>query len=121
MNVQNFQEFALPALIVAFFVWRIYRFKKIKKLVPGYLKQGAIIVDVRSNSEFSQGANAISLNIPLSELNSRAKEFDKEKIIILCCASGSRSSVALGILKKNGFKNVVNAGPWTNTITKELC
>jgi hypothetical protein len=24
--------------------------------------------------------------------------------------------MAVGILKKNGFKSVINAGPWTNTL-----
>jgi rhodanese-related sulfurtransferase len=41
---------------------------------------------------------------------------DKSKTIILCCASGTRSGMAFGILKKNGFKNILNAGAWNNTL-----
>ena len=45
---------------------------------------------------------------------SRLKELDKNKPIVVCCASGARSEAALRILKQNGFAEVINAGPWTN-------
>ncbi|MGE5086409.1 MAG: rhodanese-like domain-containing protein [Bacillota bacterium] len=117
MNIESLQPYLLPALVVAFLVWRFFRFKKVKGEIPQLLNQGALVVDVRSPSEFQQGARPGSLNIPLGELETRAKELDKNKTIILCCASGTRSGMALGILKKNGFQHVINAGPWTNTLS----
>jgi rhodanese-related sulfurtransferase len=36
--------------------------------------------------------------------------------VVVCCASGTRSAAAAAILKARGFKEVVNAGPWTNTL-----
>ena len=53
----------------------------------------------------------------LEEPKEVAKDLDRSKTIILCCASGTRSAAAMGILKKHGFENLLNAGPWTNTLT----
>ena len=77
---------------------------------------GAVVVDVRTPAEYKLGSSPGSINIPLDILPVRLNELDKSKKIILCCASGGRSGMAVGILKNNGFSDVVNAGPWTNTI-----
>lgn len=117
MNAQELQNYLIPAAVVLFFGWRFFKFKKTKSMIPQYLTQGAVIVDVRSPGEFSQGASPLSINIPLGDIQKRAKELDKNKPIILCCASGARSGAAVGILKAQGFNTVINAGPWTNTLT----
>lgn len=116
MDFQNYQDYLFPALLIGYFAWRFYSGKKVKSKLPELLKNGAIIVDVRSAAEFKQCSNPMSRNIPLGDLNSRYKELDKNKTIILCCASGSRSGMAVGILKAQGFANVMNAGSWTNTL-----
>jgi rhodanese-related sulfurtransferase len=116
MNFENYQSFIFPLIIVTFFGYRIYRFKMIKNKLPILLKEGAILIDVRSKGEYESGHNPLSINIPLDLLNSESNKFDKAKTILLCCASGTRSGIAVGILKKNGFKNVMNAGPWSNTL-----
>jgi phage shock protein E len=85
--------------------------------LPKLLKEGDILIDVRTKSEYSQGHNPQSINIPLDQLNSESTKIDKTKTIILCCASGTRSGMAVGILKKNGFKHVMNAGSWNNTLS----
>ena len=87
-------------------------------MIPKLLENGGVVVDVRSAGEFSQGSCPGSINIPLNEIGARAKELDQNKPVILCCASGTRSGMAVGILKRSGFKNVINAGPWTNTVVK---
>lgn len=110
------ESYILPILVIGFFGFKMYKFQSLRKKIPGLLEGGAIVVDVRSVSEFKAGARPGSLNIPLQELNSRYKELDTTKTIILCCASGTRSGIAVGVLKKNGLNNVVNAGPWTNTL-----
>lgn len=117
MNIDVIQPYLVTVLILSFIVWRVLKFKKVKNKIPEYLKQGALVVDVRSSAEFHQGARPGSINIPLGELDARADELDRSKMIILCCASGSRSGVALGILRKKGFSSVVNAGSWMNTLT----
>ncbi|MBF0209129.1 MAG: rhodanese-like domain-containing protein [Oligoflexia bacterium] len=80
------------------------------------LKEGAQLIDVRSIAEFSAAANHLSRNIPLSEISPRINELNPEKPVIVCCASGGRSGVAATILRSSGFKNVINAGSWKNTL-----
>ena len=77
------------------------------------VKQGAVVLDVRSNAEFSGGSIKNSINVPLNEIeNHLSKLKDKDKCIICCCASGMRSGVAKGILKSKGYTNVHNGGGW---------
>lgn len=114
MSGFNYQEYLLPALVMGFILWRWNRQRQARGKVPAMLKQGAVIVDVRSPTEFARGACPGSLNIPLGELERRSQELDKTRPVILCCASGGRSAMALGILKKQGFDQLLNAGPWTN-------
>ncbi len=73
----------------------------------------AIIIDVRTKAEYQNGHIKGSMNIPLQSLNTQLSKLKKEKTIITCCASGSRSSVAKSILKSNGFTDVHNGGSWT--------
>lgn len=116
MNMELLSTYLFPLIIIGFFGHRFYRFKKIKKDIPELLKNGAILVDVRTKGEFASGHNPQSINIPIDSLISESAKLDKSKTILLCCASGTRSGMAVGILKKNGFSTVLNAGPWTNTI-----
>ncbi len=102
--------------ILAFFVFRFFKFRKVKSNMNEYVGQGAIILDVRNPEEFSSSCNPKSQNIPLSVLPVRLNELDKTKKIIVCCASGGRSAMAKNILQQNGFNDVINAGPWQNTV-----
>jgi len=64
------------------------------------VKQGAIILDVRSKSEFSGGHIKGSINISVDQLgNNLSRLKDKNKPIITCCASGMRNASAKSILK----------------------
>ena len=77
------------------------------------VKQGAIILDVRSKGEYNGGHIKGSINIPVDQLTKNLNKFkDKNKTIITCCASGSRSSMAKSILKSNAYENVYNGGSW---------
>lgn len=114
--MEQLQSYLLPLVFILFFGYRFFRFHKIKKQIPILLKEGAVIVDVRSVAEFQSSANPISINAPLDSLIKQTKHLDKNKTIIVCCASGTRSSLAVPILKGAGFNSVINAGAWTNTI-----
>ena len=116
MNFEQYQSYIFPLIVLIFFGYRFYRFKVIKNKLPKLLDDGAILIDVRSKGEFASGHNPKSINIPLDDLNKESKKLDKTKTILLCCASGTRSAMAVGVLKKNGFQNVMNAGSWGNTI-----
>jgi phage shock protein E len=79
------------------------------------VKDGAIIVDVRSKAEYDGGYVKGSINIPVDQLaNNLNKLKDKNKTIITCCASGMRSAAAKGVLKSNGYTQVFNGGGWSN-------
>jgi rhodanese-related sulfurtransferase len=82
-----------------------------KKLVS----EGALLVDVRSPAEFAGGAAKGAKNIPVSDVQARLKDFGaKDRPVIVCCASGTRSAMAGRALKKAGFTQVFNLGPWQN-------
>lgn len=79
------------------------------------VKDGAIIVDVRSKGEFDGGHINGSINIPVDSIaNNLNKLKDKNKTIITCCASGMRSAVAKNTLKSNGYAQVYNGGGWSS-------
>lgn len=83
------------------------------------VKQGAIILDVRSKAEYSGGHINGSINISVDTLSSNLSKLkDKNKTIITCCASGMRSASAKSILKSNGYTNVYNGGGWSNLKNK---
>ena len=77
------------------------------------VREGAIIVDVRSKGEYESGHIQGSINIPVDQLrNNLPKLKEKNKPIITCCASGMRSASAKVLLVSQGFKNVHNGGGW---------
>lgn len=69
---------------------------------------GGIVLDVRSEMEFSHGAIPGAINIPLEELRARINDLPKDKTIVVHCAIGMRGYLALRILKGNGFHDVRN-------------
>lgn len=83
------------------------------------VKDGAIILDVRSKGEYAGGHIKGSINFPLDQLgNNLQKLKDKAKPIITCCASGMRSASAKSILKSNGYTEVYNGGGWNSLQNK---
>lgn len=83
------------------------------------VKQGAVILDVRSKEEFEGGHVEGALSIPLDKLSSHFKKIgDKDTYIITCCMSGGRSSVAKSILDEAGYCNVYNGGGWHSLQSK---
>lgn len=76
------------------------------------IANGAVIVDVRTKGEFQTGHLRNSINMPVDNLQQNLKKLNKNKAIITCCASGSRSASARRILLSNGFENVYNGGSW---------
>jgi phage shock protein E len=79
------------------------------------IKQGATVVDVRTPAEYKAGHYKGSTNIPLQDLPGRLAEMgDKNRSIVVYCASGSRSAKAAKILTAAGFTDVTNAGGLRN-------
>ena len=75
----------------------------------------AVLIDVREPGEWASGVAEPALLCSLSDLRgARAQwkavlEANRDKELILYCASGARSGVAAGMLRKEGF-NAVNCG-----------
>jgi rhodanese-related sulfurtransferase len=86
----------------------------VRKNLSQFIIDGALVIDVRSPEEFSSGHFDNSINIPLPQLKAKASTLDQTKPILLCCASGNRSGMGTALLKGIGFKNVMNAGPWSS-------
>ncbi|MEX2336437.1 MAG: rhodanese-like domain-containing protein [Fulvivirga sp.] len=83
------------------------------------LKEGGVIVDVRTKPEYAGGHIKGSKNIPLQSLDSNLNTLkNKDKPVITCCASGMRSASAKGLLKSKGFTNVYNGGSWSSLNSK---
>lgn len=78
------------------------------------LENGAVLLDVRTSSEFKGGSAKGAINIPLDQLGSKYKTLKKTKAIITCCASGMRSGSATSLLKSKGFEEVYNGGTFRN-------
>lgn len=77
------------------------------------VKDGARLVDVRTEAEFSQGHLPGALNLPVGSLAQRMQKLgdDKDAPIVLYCRSGSRSGRAKRMLEKAGFTRVYDLGP----------
>jgi rhodanese-related sulfurtransferase len=80
--------------------------------VKAMLERGAQVVDVRTKAEFKAAAHPKSINIPLDELEKGSQKLDSSRPVLVCCASGTRSGLAVAILKRKGFKDVHNLGSW---------
>lgn len=78
------------------------------------VKEGAVILDVRSKGEYLGGHIKGSVNISVDTLRNNLSKLKKDKPIITCCASGMRSANAKNILKSNGFTQVHNGGGWSS-------
>ena len=74
--------------------------------------RNAYIVDVRTPAEYKTGHVKGSVNIPLHTISGADKKLKGREPIVLCCASGARSSQATSILKSQGLTEVYNGGSW---------
>ncbi|MBL4593174.1 MAG: rhodanese-like domain-containing protein [Flavobacteriales bacterium] len=76
------------------------------------IANGAILIDVRTPREYSNGKPTNSKNIPLDKIGGKIDKIKKlNKPIVLCCASGMRSGRATSMLKSNGI-DAYNGGGW---------
>ena len=66
----------------------------------------ALAVDVRSPRERAQKAVGGSLSVPLNHLLERAQRLPKDRPLLVYCAGGYRSSIAVSLLQREGFARV---------------
>lgn len=90
-----------------------------KSSIKDALRKGAIIIDVRHVNEYDQGRVPESINIPLNLIPSNIERIKGMNCpVVLCCASGNRSSQAARMLKSKGIKEVYNGGSWMSVLKK---
>jgi len=83
-------------------------------LIEEYLKDGAVVIDVRTVEEFASGHVNDSKNIVLNVIPGKVAEIKKlNKKVIAVCRSGARSGQATTFLQQQGV-DVINGGPWQN-------
>ena len=70
--------------------------------------EDAQIVDVRGASEFNEYHVNGATNVFVGTITDNLDKLNKDKLIILHCQGGDRSSIAHSVLAKNGFNNVKN-------------
>ena len=66
------------------------------------------MLDVRERGELSGGVIENSVRIPLGEVQSRIDELDRDKLRVVHCKGGYRSSIATSLLKRAGFRAIAN-------------
>lgn len=71
-----------------------------------------LLIDVRSAGEFAAGHVKGSICLPLPELAARIAQIapDKAQPLLLFCASGMRSQMALQQLQGLGYQQLENGG-----------
>jgi CRP-like cAMP-binding protein/rhodanese-related sulfurtransferase len=84
------------------------------------VEQGAIWLDVRLPSEFTNGHLPGSINVPLFFLRKKVDEIDAGHSYIMVCDTGRRSASAAYLLAERGFDVYVLDGG-LNTVPAEAC
>ena len=100
-------------------------FDFIKKLFRGdgniakLIREGAVVVDVRTKGEYQAGHIEGSRNIPLDTIKNQVTSLKQlNKPIVTVCRSGSRSGMAKSILTAAGVE-AFNGGAWT-TLKRQI-
>ncbi len=81
------------------------------------LVANGILLDVRSDKEYSAWHIPGAVNIPMRELRSRLSEINKQQPVYLYCRVGFRSYLAYRILKQKAFKQVSILAGGSKTFT----
>ncbi|MFZ1063196.1 MAG: rhodanese-like domain-containing protein [Acidimicrobiales bacterium] len=69
--------------------------------------QGALLLDVREDSEFEVGHAPQAHHVPLGDVPDHLDDLPRDRQIVCVCRSGGRSKRAATFLMENGF-DVVN-------------
>ncbi len=68
----------------------------------------SLIYDVRRPSEYEGTHLPPAENIPLSDINSRMDDYNRDNTFYIHCAGGYRSMIASSILKARGIHNMID-------------
>jgi len=65
-----------------------------------------VLLDVRSEAEWTSGHVPGALNLPVGDLSRRVHDIPRQRPIIVHCQSGARAAIAASLLKAQGFDDV---------------
>ncbi len=68
------------------------------------------VLDVRGTSEYAAGHVPGALHVPLGYLSERAAEIPRDLPIALYCGGGTRSRIAVSVLRRAGFGDLLDQG-----------
>jgi phage shock protein E len=71
-------------------------------------KKGMVLLDVRTDKEYTGGHIPGAVHVPLSEIGDKIKKLKKDKEIVVFCQNGNRSIWAIKRLMGMGYTNLVN-------------
>ena len=72
---------------------------------------GAVLLDVRTPQEYSEGHIPESINVPLQTIDKVTSIAEnKDTALFVYCYSGARSRQAMAMLQHMGYTNVQNIG-----------
>jgi rhodanese-related sulfurtransferase len=83
------------------------------------IRQGAVIIDLRTAYDYDQGHIPQAVNIPVDRIKAnigRIKDFRRP--VILCCSTGDHCREAGDILRNAGVPSVINGGNWQSLLRK---
>jgi rhodanese-related sulfurtransferase len=75
--------------------------------------KGALVLDVRKDDEWAAGRLANAVHIPLAQVQDRAGELPKGRLVVTVCKDGGRSYKAAYALRQAGYDAVNLAGGLT--------
>lgn len=83
------------------------------------VRNGALVIDVRTPDEFNAGHLERAINIPLGEIESAVPNRikDTRQVLLLHCLSGGRSAAAERKLRCLGYNNAFNLGSYRRAAT----
>jgi len=92
----------------------IFSKKESTDKIQEYLKNGAVVLDVRTHGEWNDGHSEGAKHIVLNTIPDHIDEIKSwDKPIVAVCKSGGRSQSATDFLSQQGL-DVINGGPWQN-------
>jgi len=101
----------LGIALVIYVVYRVYKYQTLDDGLDKLIKNGAVILDVRTEKEYETGHIAGSQNISLGTIRERYIELDPDKTYITVCSHGLRSVKVESILKEKALKMFIMVEP----------